>query len=180
MTLGRIIRATNGGRLSIIRSTWLTKIFVTGDVLSFFVQAAGGGLLSSGVNNPKMIKIGQDIILAGLFIQLFIFGIFVATAVIFHMRLRKSPTKESLELELEWVKMLWVLYALSAFIMIRNVYRVVEYIQGNDGYLRTSEWPTYVFDAAIMSSVMAVMFWWYPNMLYRSKVCITLKSYNQI
>lgn len=41
MILGRIIRLTDGERHSMIRSNWLTKIFVLGDVLSFFVQSGG-------------------------------------------------------------------------------------------------------------------------------------------
>jgi hypothetical protein len=39
--LGRIIRLTGGERHSMIRPSWLTKIFVVGDVLSFFVQSGG-------------------------------------------------------------------------------------------------------------------------------------------
>jgi hypothetical protein len=41
MVLGRIIRLTGGERHSLIRPAWLTKIFVVGDVLSFFVQSGG-------------------------------------------------------------------------------------------------------------------------------------------
>jgi hypothetical protein len=41
MILGRIIRLTGGERHSPIRPTRLTKIFVLGDVLSFFVQSGG-------------------------------------------------------------------------------------------------------------------------------------------
>jgi hypothetical protein len=41
MVLGRIIRLTGGERHSMIRPSWLTKIFVIGDVLSFFVQSGG-------------------------------------------------------------------------------------------------------------------------------------------
>jgi hypothetical protein len=41
MILGRTIRLTGGERHSLIRPKWLTKIFVIGDVLSFFVQSGG-------------------------------------------------------------------------------------------------------------------------------------------
>lgn len=41
MVLGRIIRKTGGEELSLIRVTWLTKIFVLGDILSFLVQVIG-------------------------------------------------------------------------------------------------------------------------------------------
>lgn len=41
MILGRIIRLLNGASCSLVRPSWLTKIFVTGDVLSFFIQSGG-------------------------------------------------------------------------------------------------------------------------------------------
>ena len=41
MVLGRIILLVDGEQHSLIRKRWLTKIFVTGDVLSFLMQGAG-------------------------------------------------------------------------------------------------------------------------------------------
>ena len=41
MILGRLIVALNAGSNSIIRPSWLTKIFVVGDVLSFLMQCGG-------------------------------------------------------------------------------------------------------------------------------------------
>jgi hypothetical protein len=44
MLLGRIIRTLNAGSLSPIRPTWLTKIFVAGDVISFLLQSGGASI----------------------------------------------------------------------------------------------------------------------------------------
>lgn len=41
MVLGRLITHLNAGKLSVIRVNWMTKIFVTGDVISFLMQCAG-------------------------------------------------------------------------------------------------------------------------------------------
>lgn len=41
MILGRMIAFTRAEALSPIRRTWLTKIFVFGDVFSFLVQSGG-------------------------------------------------------------------------------------------------------------------------------------------
>lgn len=41
MLLGRIMVLVDGESKSIIRRSWLTKIFVCGDVLSLLLQAAG-------------------------------------------------------------------------------------------------------------------------------------------
>lgn len=43
MILGRLINLLDARDLSMINTRWLTKVFVTGDVLSFFAQ--GGGML---------------------------------------------------------------------------------------------------------------------------------------
>jgi hypothetical protein len=41
MELGRIVLMVDGERSLFIRRTWLTKLFVTGDVLSFLMQSSG-------------------------------------------------------------------------------------------------------------------------------------------
>lgn len=53
MILGRIIRLVDGDSRSLIRATRLTKIFVLGDVLSFFIQSGGKKCyiaLTQGIN----------------------------------------------------------------------------------------------------------------------------------
>lgn len=47
MVLGRLMRFTESESLSPIRVNWLTKIFVCGDVFSFFVQSGGSYYFSS-------------------------------------------------------------------------------------------------------------------------------------
>lgn len=44
MQLGRIVLMLKADDKLFIRRTWVTKIFVAGDVASFLLQAAGGGL----------------------------------------------------------------------------------------------------------------------------------------
>jgi RTA1 like protein len=161
MTLGRIIRATHAESYSIVRVKWITKLFVAGDVLTFFIQGGGGGLMASG--DSKKLKMGQDIILGGLFLQIILFGVFVLASIIFHLRMRKNPTRKSFDPELKWKKTLYILYTVSAIIMVRNIFRVVEYIGGRDGPLLRVEWPIYVFDAVLMAATMAVFLYGYPS-----------------
>lgn len=49
MELGRIISLVNGESHCLVRKKWLTKIFVFGDILSFFLQ--GGGMYK---NKPSI------------------------------------------------------------------------------------------------------------------------------
>lgn len=160
MTLGRLIRAINGEALSLIRVKWLTKIFVIGDVLSFFIQGVGGGIMAGG--DASKIKLGENIILSGLVFQIIIFGLFLVAAVVFHMRMRAHLHNDP---SVKWEKMLLVLYAVSLIIMTRNTARVVEYIGGRQGFLLAHEWPIYVFDAALMASTMGIFLAWYPTMI---------------
>jgi hypothetical protein len=41
MTLGRIITSVYGESYNLIKTRWLTKVFLTSDVVTFFVQLAG-------------------------------------------------------------------------------------------------------------------------------------------
>ena len=50
-------------------------------------------------------------------------------------------------------------------ILVRNVYRVAEFVMGQDGYLMKNEWTTYVFDGALMLLVMVGFWVWYPSQL---------------
>jgi hypothetical protein len=49
-----------------------------------------------------------------------------------------------------------MLYIISVLIMVRSVFRVVEYIMGNDGYLLSHGWTLYIFDAALMLGVVVL------------------------
>ena len=114
---------------------------------------------------PNKIKTGQDIILGGLFFQVGIFGLFILSAVIIHVRMKKYPTPKSCDPDLMWEKMLIVLYTVSGLIMVRNIVRIVEYLGGHEGPLLRVEWPIYVFDGLLMAAAMAVFFIGYPSMM---------------
>ncbi|KAJ5746542.1 hypothetical protein N7520_011724 [Penicillium odoratum] len=149
MILGRIIRLLNGESNSIIRPTWLTKIFVTGDVLSFLMQSSGGGMLATA-KTTSSVNLGENIIVGGLFVQVVSFGIFIIVSIIFHRRMLATPMHALVKSRIPWTRYMKVLYVASALIMIRSIYRVAEYIQGNTGYLQRTEAFVYVFDATLM------------------------------
>ncbi|WAO87612.1 Hypothetical protein NCS54_00492800 [Fusarium falciforme] len=154
MILGRLIRTLDAQHLFFIPLKWVTKIFVAGDVLSFTLQASGGGLSSGGT--VDMYHLGEKVIVAGLFVQIAIFGIFVVSTAIFHSRIRKNPTAIASHGDIPWKRHLNVLYLTSGLILVRSIFRVIEYIQGNDGYLISHEVFLYVFDALLMAAVMVI------------------------
>ncbi|RSL74511.1 hypothetical protein CEP51_011535 [Fusarium floridanum] len=107
MILGRIILLTEGEHHALIRRRWLTKIFVFGDVASLLLQSSGGGLMAV---NEDLQKIGQNVIIGGLFVQLLFFGCFIVTSGLFHRRMRLAPTPKSLEPAIRWQTYLITLY----------------------------------------------------------------------
>ena len=130
MFLGRIMRSTGHMRLSLVRPTWLTKIFVGGDIFCFLVQALGATMLVSATDKEGVDR-GKTIVLLGLVLQIVIFGFFVVVAVLFHLRLRKVVAAgKQVMCPIDWAKYLNRLYVVSVIITIRNIYRVWEYLQG--------------------------------------------------
>jgi len=159
MELGRIVELVQGDGHLFIKRRFLTGIFVTGDVISFFMQGGGGGLMGS--NSLSTVRLGEKVIVGGLFVQITFFGIFVLAAAIFHRRMRMRPTSRSLEVP--WQKHMFALYTVSVLILGRSVFRVVEFLQGNNGYTMHTEAFLYVFDATLMLLVMFCMNWFHPS-----------------
>ncbi|RAL04449.1 RTA1 domain-containing protein [Aspergillus ibericus CBS 121593] len=161
MELGRLIVVLHAEKHSLIRVKWLTKIFVTGDVLSFLLQAGGAGLMGS--HSQSGATNGSHIIVVGLVVQILFFGFFIISTAIFHHRMEQSPTSYSFNIN--WRKLIWVLYSASVLILVRSIYRLIEYIQGFGGYLLSHEAYLYVFDALLMFAVMLLFHVVHPSEL---------------
>jgi RTA1 like protein len=160
MVLGRIIRSVRGEQHSLIRVHWLTRAFVTGDVLSFMIQGGAAGLMVTGNN----VSLGNNIVIAGLAIQVISFGLFITTAVVFQVRINKFPTAESYNNpDVPWKKNLNGLYTMSVLVLIRSIFRVVEYSMGYNGYPLTHEWALYIFDSTTMFFLMVIFYFYYPS-----------------
>jgi hypothetical protein len=161
MCLSRIILYVHGEHLSIVKARWLTRLFVGGDVLSIGIQSAAA--------NPKFGNIGRWCIVVALIIQLLSFGLFGLTALIFHMRIRKAPTPKLYQVDKSWISTMYLLYGLSALIIFRSIFRIVEYVMGTNGYPLTHEWTLYVFDTVPMLVVALLFSLWYPSNLSQKK-----------
>lgn len=108
---------------------------------------------------------GENIIIGGLFVQLAFFGFFVVAAGIFHRRMSLVPTERASDPAVRWKSYLLTLYVTSALILIRSIFRVIEYLNGNDGVLLRSEVFLYIFDALLMMVVLVWMNWFHPSEL---------------
>lgn len=119
---------------------------------------SGGGLLSQG---GDLLSTGETLIMVGLAAQIVIFGLFVIVGILFHLRLRKSPTEKSKKYP--WQKHMLSLYAVSILIFVRSIVRLAEYAQGWEGQILSTEWYLYVFDATLMWLSTLIMNWIHPS-----------------
>ncbi|KAF9768034.1 hypothetical protein IL306_014702 [Fusarium sp. DS 682] len=161
MMYSRLVRAVCGESCSLISVRWTTRLFVIGDVLTFNIQGNGGGLLA----NDDHADIGKDIVIAGLIAQIILFLAFVVCCVIFHRRFQGHLRHTNIPVTIRWKAYLNMLYFTSVLILVRNIFRVVEFAMGKEGYLQQKEWPIFVFDSVLMLLVMIVFFMQYPGNL---------------
>lgn len=125
--------------------------------------------------NIHTFKIGEDITMAGLGVQLVFFTFFVFTAINSHRRYRflsrttqdRTITRRNniLHITHSWETVLWGLYIASVLILIRSIFRLVEYSQGNGGYLISHEVFMYVFDGTLMLFAMLAMNVFHPSVI---------------
>jgi hypothetical protein len=141
------------------------------------VHVVPGGSMMSGANEGNnLMKIGEYVIIGGLFFQLAIFGIFIVVVSVFHRRMKRSPTNKSLEPSIRWRHYLTTLYITGGFIWVRSLFRVIEYLDGNDGYLMRTEAFMFVFDATLIWIVMVWVNWYHPSeigLLLRNELPVT-------
>lgn len=66
---------------------------------------------------------------------------------------------------------MFTLYAASTLIMIRSIFRIIEYAQGFTGYLLEHEVYLYIFDATLMLAVVLIF-----NVVHPSEVQALLRG----
>jgi hypothetical protein len=157
---------------------WLTLIFVAFDIFALLLQLAGALALTRAdplsSDFKKQVDLGRIIAVIGVIIQLGAFGVFTIIAARFHSVSRRfggppepladgaQVNKPSLlqstrsRLQNSWKSELWAVNFSCLFILVRSIYRLIEFIEGRDGYLLNHEWPLYVLDAVPMLAVCIV------------------------
>ncbi len=97
---------------------------------------------------------GKRIAQIGVAIQLACFGLFSIIAVRFNF---------TSKLKKNWQAILRVTNVASACILIRSVYRMVDFSLGRDGYTQSHEWCMYCFDALVIFPVVVLYIYWHPS-----------------
>jgi hypothetical protein len=134
------------------------------------IHPSGGGMLAQA-KTQDATKLANNIVLAGLFLQVAFFAFFIVVTATWHKRMHAAPTSTSLASTLPWARYLWILYLASFLIMVRCIFRIAEYAGGQGGVLLSSEIYLYIFDATLMFIVMVIFNVQHPSMVIsRSKI----------
>ncbi|KAF7985913.1 hypothetical protein HWV62_43820 [Athelia sp. TMB] len=144
-------------------ATRIAKIFVWSDGITFFIQASGGGLSASA----SMASTGQKISLFGLILQLVSFALYTVLLLVFGFRvMQQYPQVWKLSTQggrKDWRVLYFVVCLTCIGILIRSVFRIVEFSQGYHGYVPTHEAFFYCFDSVpLFLAIGLYAFVWPP------------------
>ncbi|BGP54438.1 Envelope glycoprotein gp160 [Rhodotorula sphaerocarpa] len=153
----------------------IAKLFVWSDVVTFFMQAAGGGMTAA--SGSEMAKIGPKIALAGLALQLVSFSLFTVTLFLFGLCVRRKALYADLTTPFSWSEyrfwqrepvqdwrpLFCVLAVTCVGIIVRSTFRIVEYAGGYYGELATHEGYFYLLDALPLWLAMTLYCFFWPS-----------------
>ncbi|EWC48478.1 hypothetical protein DRE_02247 [Drechslerella stenobrocha 248] len=140
---------------------WITWIFVTGDIISFVMQGIGAGVIAASVNkvDPSGRQRGTNIVVGGLVVQLIFFTFFTGAVVRFDVKTRADYPGA------KWRVLVYALYVSCACILIRSIYRLVEFAEGWTGYLMKHEVYFWVLETLPMLICLVLFNIWHPAKL---------------
>jgi len=169
--LGRIIRRL-GPQYSRLTPRRYTIIFISCDIISLVVQGMGGGIASGAQTSASQANLGSNIALGGTVFQLVAIIIYCALATEFLFRYaRDRPVRQSAP-SLEAIRgptdsrlrrMLCAMCIMTIFIVIRTIYRVVEFVNGWNGTVISTQWLFNVFDGAMIVLAMYTLNIFHPG-----------------
>ncbi|KAJ7226233.1 RTA1-like protein [Mycena rebaudengoi] len=159
IVLGRIINRL-GPVYSRLSPKLYTILFLWCDIVSLVVQAVGGGMAATAVNENRDPTRGGNIILGGIVFQMVTITVYVLCATEFLLRyLRNRPIGHGSEQAPSTTvplgrKMKLLVYALAfntACLFIRAVYRVIELSDGWSGRIITTQVYFNVLDGTMIT-----------------------------
>ncbi|CAE6509033.1 unnamed protein product [Rhizoctonia solani] len=168
MLLSRLAFHLNAVEHLALSPRWLTKIFVTSDIFTFFVQATGGGL--TAMDDPEKRDMGKKLFVGGLVAQLISFLLYTAIFALFVNRVRTQMRTEwdnrPNGIMRHWVALIISMAISCVAIIIRSIFRTLENVQGRDSPLATKEGYFYVLDCFVLwISITVFIITWPPRYL---------------
>ncbi|KAL3486459.1 RTA1 like protein-domain-containing protein [Aspergillus germanicus] len=144
-----------GDQYSLLRPKAYLWIFISVDVLSLIIQAAGAGIASSQLSKPDgNPKRGSNIVAGGMIFQIVAMTVFVVCFAVFLRRLYSSLSSSGI-----LRKHRFLIFAMTfslVVIYVRNIFRAIQLIQGFTGYLFIHERFFIALDGAMMFLAVAI------------------------
>lgn len=116
-----------------------------------------------GTMKLSLALAGEKIVIAGLALQVATFVVFLAVAIDFRVRMNGVFKIEHDAPREAWKNLLHTLFTLSALVLLRCVFRLIEYAMGNAAYLIAHEWTLYIFDGVPMLAVLLLLLLLQPS-----------------
>ncbi|ORY23795.1 RTA1 like protein-domain-containing protein [Naematelia encephala] len=166
----------NASEFLLIPRKYVIRIFFGSDIFSYGIQGVGGGFVIN-TTTPGLATAGRIIVLVSMVFQLVSYAIFMALIVDFGIKMhsryperRASDSSSSTRFtsndpgpKREWKRFYAVIVCASVALIIRTIYRIVEYAEGSqtEGYVAQHEVFFYCFDATALVIALAPMtiFW---------------------
>lgn len=140
-----------------------SKLFVPVDVGCLGTQVTGA--IMSGSEDIDEARKGQKIIVVGLVIQLISLCFFILWTGSLHWRLRSASFDGWQLSRLRWQRPMYALYAIATLFIVRSATRIVEYQQGSDDKMLSTEAILYALDAAVMLAIVIIFLILHPGRL---------------
>jgi hypothetical protein len=177
LCLSRIV-TTFGADNSRIKPRSYPKIFIPCDIFSLILQAGGGGYASVRTHENLDPKIGNNIMIAGLSVQVFTLLIFIILALDFalrtYRRVARLGSQGALDPQHAKLRQSWAfkgfLIALSfstLCIFTRCVYRVAELSEGWKGRLIMTQRYFIGLEGAIIIAAVLALNIFHPGFCFR-------------
>ena len=99
-----------------------------------FCGPGGAAIITQAVDNGKSPSLGQSVVMVGLFIQLGFLGMFLLLTLYVGLVARRKRAANPVPVQV--FACMWVTMTL---LVVRNVYRVVEYLEGDTAYMNVHE-----------------------------------------
>ncbi|KAJ3350667.1 hypothetical protein HDU83_009490 [Entophlyctis luteolus] len=143
-----------------VRPSLIAKIFVTSDIISFLVQGSGSGIL---VSSPALYNMGNYILIGGLVIQVVFYTAFLLISYVFCSRVKGVASSNS-----GWKKLYLALFTSCVLVLIRSIFRVIEFAAGFDGPIATNEKYMYTFDFALVTIAVVILNVYHPGVYLKT------------
>jgi hypothetical protein len=170
LNLKDIVRAI-GPQFSLIKPQLYPWIFITCDLLSLILQAAGGGTAASA-NTTKMTDAGGRIMLAGIVFQVATFTALYFLAALFVRNLRANahlltPSQSAVLHDRNFKVFAWGIFGASVVVYVRCIYRIAELAGGWKNKIMRDEVSFYILDGAMVAIAVVALTVAYPEAFWR-------------